>query len=476
MRSRAIVTVVVTIVLVLLWVPSASAKVKWTYGNGQSDLAVDLAPGTAGAVCGTSITGFAGEGTTVDPSVTPPPAPSTSGIGVELYVTPSNQDVGGSTVESDGLHLLDGSVIPPLQTVTTQPPTAIDPLDNVYYDFQDNPIWEYSAAPFTFTLPSGTPAYSNVLVHRVGRSAYFTSIAVDCTTTTLTSSANPSAPGQSVTLTATVKTALNAAVTQGGVEFLVDGTPVSGSVAVNASGQAAFTTSWAAAGGHTVTANYLGANSYQSYWFTPSSASLDQTVSATSGDTTAPTFGECTGGPFLLRTGNRPVSVTASDEPAGSGLDEAASTLTGSVRTGTVGFKRVTFTATDNAGNSATQTCRYRVKYVFSGFRAPVDNDLLNVAKAGLTVPFRFTVTDGRGVPVTDLTKAVRSSSRHQCHADPSDAIEEYTTGAVGLQNLGGGAYQVNVPTATTWAGTCRLLTLTLADGLPRSADFRFRT
>ena len=476
MRSKALLTLVLTLALAVLWAPAASAKAKWTYGNGESDLAVDVAPGTSGAVCSTSITGYAGQGTTNDPSTTPPTI-STTGLKVFLYVTPADQPMDGATVLSNGdLLLSDGtSEISPLTMLTTDPPTAITPPEQ-YLDFQNNPIWEYAEAPFAFTLSNAIPAWAHVLVRVGGHDAFHTASAVDCTTTTLTSSANPAAPGAPVTFTATVKTASNVPVNQGSVQFLVDGAVASGDVAVDASGQATFATSWASGGQHTVTADYLGASSYQSYWFTPSASSVDQSVSAATGDSTAPTFGACSGGPFLYRTGDKTVTITASDEVGGSGLDPAASRLSSKVRTGTVGFKRVTFTATDNAGNSATKTCRYRVKYVFNGFTAPVDNALLNVARAGLTVPFRFTVTDGRGVPVTDLTTAVRSSSRHQCHADPTDAIEEYTSGPVGLQNLGGGAYQVNVPTATVWAGTCRLMTITLGDGLPRSADFRFRS
>jgi hypothetical protein len=291
MKSKLLLTLIAVLALLLVWVPSASAKVKWTYGNGQADVAVDLAPGTLGAVCGTSITGFAGEGTDVDPDVTPPPAPSATGLGVELYITPASQDVGGATVVSGGLLLNDGTtLVPPLQTVTTSPPTAIDPLDNEYFDFQGNSIWEYSQAPFTFSIPGGTPPYANVVVRQIGRSAYFTAIAADCTTTTLTSSTNPSGSGESVSFTATVRTDREAAVTQGGVQFVVDGTPVAANVLLNASGQAVFTASWLTPGSHVVTANYLGAQSYQEYYFATSSGSLTQVVNSTSGDSTPPTI------------------------------------------------------------------------------------------------------------------------------------------------------------------------------------------
>ena len=61
-----------------------------------------------------------------------------------------------------------------------------------------------------------------------------------------------------------------------------------------------------------------------------------------------------------------------------------------------------------------------------------------------------------------------------------TDAVEEYAPGASGLQNLGGGAYQINWATPKSFAGTCRRLRLDLGEKNPdgtrfyRTADFRF--
>ena len=82
------------------------------------------------------------------------------------------------------------------------------------------------------------------------------------TMTTLTSSANPSFFGLSVTFTATV-TVTNGpslgAVPTGTITF-TDGATTLGATALDASGQATFTTSTFAVGTHTVTATYGGAN------------------------------------------------------------------------------------------------------------------------------------------------------------------------------------------------------------------------
>ena len=85
------------------------------------------------------------------------------------------------------------------------------------------------------------------------------------TATTVTSSQNPQATGQSVTITATVK-AGGIPVTSGGTVTFTDttgSTPVTlaSNVAVNSSGQASFSTSSLTEGDHEITANYSGTSS-----------------------------------------------------------------------------------------------------------------------------------------------------------------------------------------------------------------------
>jgi uncharacterized repeat protein (TIGR03803 family) len=91
------------------------------------------------------------------------------------------------------------------------------------------------------------------------------------TTTTLTSSLNPSAVGQSVTFTVTVTPEYGGTVS-GNVKFY-DGTTLLKSVAVSG-GSAAFTTSKLKSGTHSITATYNGSASFSG----SSSAALTQTV------------------------------------------------------------------------------------------------------------------------------------------------------------------------------------------------------
>jgi hypothetical protein len=82
------------------------------------------------------------------------------------------------------------------------------------------------------------------------------STAVTGTTTTITSSANPSPPGQVVTFTAAVNSASG---TPAGEVRFYDGGLRLGKSALSASGRAALATSFAA-GSHLVTAAYLGSD------------------------------------------------------------------------------------------------------------------------------------------------------------------------------------------------------------------------
>jgi Bacterial Ig-like domain (group 3) len=98
------------------------------------------------------------------------------------------------------------------------------------------------------------------------------------TTTTLVSSQNPSASGQSVTFTATVSATSGTTAPTGTVSFLVDGTTASTPTLQTVGGlqQATFTTSALTAATHNITAiyNLNGGNAS----FAESSASLSQTV------------------------------------------------------------------------------------------------------------------------------------------------------------------------------------------------------
>jgi hypothetical protein len=101
------------------------------------------------------------------------------------------------------------------------------------------------------------------------------------TTTSVTSSADPTVFGQSVTFTATVTTA-GLGTPTGNVQFFDGPNPIGGPVTLNGSGQAQLTTSTLSVGSHFITADYAG---NVPAGFNPSTGSLNtnpQTVNKAS--------------------------------------------------------------------------------------------------------------------------------------------------------------------------------------------------
>jgi hypothetical protein len=116
------------------------------------------------------------------------------------------------------------------------------------------------------------------------------------------------------------------------------------------------------------------------------------------------------------------------------------------------------------------------VSYNWTGFFQPIDNGVMNVAKAGSTIPVKFSLGGNQGLSIF-YSSAYPSSGSISCSADPTqDAIEEYSTATVSVLKYDSTAnqYVYNWKTASTWAGTCRQVIIRLADGTYHRADFRF--
>jgi len=188
-------------------------------------------------------------------------------------------------------------------------------------------------------------------------------------------------------------------------------------------------------------------------------------------DTTPPTITLTTppeGAVYLLgQTVN--ADYTCQDEAGGSGLASCVGSVpNGSpIDTGSIGAKTFTVNAADNAGNVASATHNYQVIYAFTGFISPVDNPpVINIAKAGQTIPLKWRITDANGNPVTDLTDVTVTAVSLSCPSVPTtDAIEEYATSNSGLQNLGDGYYQWNWRSPASYANSCKTLILDLGEG-----------
>jgi CSLREA domain-containing protein len=113
---------------------------------------------------------------------------------------------------------------------------------------------------------------------------------------------------------------------------------------------------------------------------------------------------------------------------------------------------------------------------VFTGFASPVsDEPTLNLAKAGQTIPLKWHLADASGHPITDLESVTVTVTGLVCPAGTTtDAVEEYTRGTSGLQNLGDGYYQYNWATPKNYARSCKTMRLDLGDGVAHTALFQF--
>jgi hypothetical protein len=136
---------------------------------------------------------------------------------------------------------------------------------------------------------------------------------------------------------------------------------------------------------------------------------------------------------------------------------------------------------TDALGNVSESVCvTFTVQYVFTGFTEPVDDDAVNVALAGKTIPVKWPLTDGTGMPISDPASFVGlysySVSCSDFTGEPTDVIEEYAAGASGLQYIGDGYWQFNWKTPKTYAGQCRMAYIKFAGGMTSPlAKFKFQ-
>ena len=153
----------------------------------------------------------------------------------------------------------------------------------------------------------------------------------------LGSSVNPAVTGQAVTFSARVAAVAPGAGTPTGTVTFKDGNVVLGTVAVGTGGAATFTTSFAAAGGHAITAVYSG----DAHFVGSSQALTEQVNAPTRKRTTLALFASAT--PVVV---GQPVMFTATvRDPSGAG------TPTGTVTffVGNTAVARVTLDANGQA-------------------------------------------------------------------------------------------------------------------------------
>lgn len=185
----------------------------------------------------------------------------------------------------------------------------------------------------------------------------------------------------------------------------------------------------------------------------------------------------CPAGPVLLGS-NVSGSWSATDGGSGVATGFAAGTIP--LNTSSVGSKTMTVPAgasKDNVGNSSIEkTCTYSVVYSWNGFFQPIDNGIVNKAKAGSTVPVKFSLGGDQGLSIFE--SGYPMSALYTCgDVSSADLIEEYaltgTTSGLKYDPLGN-QYIYNWKTDSTWSGKCRQLRVKLADGTMHTANFNF--
>jgi hypothetical protein len=141
--------------------------------------------------------------------------------------------------------------------------------------------------------------------------------------------------------------------------------------------------------------------------------------------------------------------------------------------------------ATDQRGVSRPQGAAFDIgafeveqaTFVFSGFFQPIDNlPTVNSAKAGSSVPVKFSLGDNYGLNI--FAAGYPKPQQIACSSGaPTDEIEQ--TAVAGVSSLSyeaaSGQYNYTWKTDKSWAGTCRQLVVRLVDGTEHVVSFRFK-
>jgi hypothetical protein len=139
-----------------------------------------------------------------------------------------------------------------------------------------------------------------------------------------------------------------------------------------------------------------------------------------------------------------------------------------------------TASGTDKAGNSASDSNSFTVRYGVMAFLQPIDNlPVLNSVNAGRTIPVKWQLLDGNGAYLTSLS-TFRSLGSYAASCDAGaalDDIEEVAAsgGTVLRYDSASNQFIYNWATASSWKGKCRKLVLELADGQRKEALFKFK-
>lgn len=134
----------------------------------------------------------------------------------------------------------------------------------------------------------------------------------------------------------------------------------------------------------------------------------------------------------------------------------------------------------DLFSNLGDETCQnIWITYMFYGFDDPIDNELMNEAKAGRAIPVKWRLTDANGEPITSENSfAGLHSFPIACGelTEPVETVDEYSAGDSSIQNLGDGYWQFNWKTPKIYAGSCRAMYVEFDSGtISEIVRFQFK-
>lgn len=140
-----------------------------------------------------------------------------------------------------------------------------------------------------------------------------------------------------------------------------------------------------------------------------------------------------------------------------------------------VGPTTVTATATDAHGNTSSCTFVVTVLYNFTGFFSPVANlPTFNNVNAGKAIPVKFSLSGDKGLGI--FAAGYPASLQIACDASaPLSDLEGTETSGGSTLTYAPDQYHYSWKTESSWAGTCRQLSVKLIDGTTHVAYFKFK-
>jgi FG-GAP-like repeat len=163
---------------------------------------------------------------------------------------------------------------------------------------------------------------------------------------------------------------------------------------------------------------------------------------------------------------NASSTLTFGAKDALSGFGSSQATLNGSpIVSGTTvtlnhpATNTFTLTATDVAGNTATQAAAFSVLYYFTGFLPPIPNDGSGLFKLGSNVPVKFQLSDATGAPVSNAIAnlTVQIYSGGAVAGTPIDATPPGSADSGNLFRFDGTQYIYDLSTKPFFIGTWQI-------------------